>query len=618
WDPAFYGKFEEDAAINPFIPFSAGSQRVIRGGDWYYNTSRCRSSSRGDDRPTTRRAHIGFRVVLVVDAVKASKPDYSLEYDGVTSYSVTPTLQIQENQPWTIEGWVTALGRPLQKNHAVFILNPRINLALTHGSESGSYWSGLSNPKADQSANRFHSSDQFATFNKETHLALVNDGKSVRFFVDGVLQQSVIEAELSNELGHLNIGPPNPKAHTGMAGFRGRLDEVRISQVARYQQNFQPERRFEPDEQTLALYHFDEGEGDVLNDSSGNGHHGQIVGASWVRADRSQIEPLSKQTEWHGWPADAPPPAIAPFDAAQARKHQEEWAKYLGVPVEYENSIGMKFRLIPPGEFLMGSTPEEIEAALKQFPDKPEEQLWIQSEGPQHRVVLTQPFYLGLTELTQSQYFQIKGANPSAHSPTGVKKDLVADMDTGNLPVELITWGMATDFCQTLSEQEKLSSCYLRTDGNCELVEGTGYRMPTEAQWEFACRAGTITRFWSGENDSELTAVEHTSDSSLQVTREVGTSKANPFGLFEMLGNVHEWIEDGAVLDAPHTSGPGVAVDPFHPFSGIEHRIFRGGNNFRRLHDCRAGARHCYSRHVGTAGIGVRIALTVEAVRSLI
>src|SRR5207302_200312 len=66
-----------------------------------------------------------------------------------------------------------------------------------------------------------------------------------------------------------------------------------------------------------------------------------------------------------GWPKDAPPPAIAPFDAAQAKKNQAAWASYLGVPVEYTNSIGMKFVLIPPGEFTMGSTPAEIEAALK-------------------------------------------------------------------------------------------------------------------------------------------------------------------------------------------------------------------------------------------------------------
>lgn len=96
---------------------------------------------------------------------------------------------------------------------------------------------------------------------------------------------------------------------------------------------------------------------------------------------------------------NAPPPAIAPFDEAQAKKHQQAWADHLGVPVEYENSIGMKFRLIPPGEFMMGSTPEEIEAALEVAG---EDEAWrerVNSEGPQHKVVLTQPIYVGVTEV---------------------------------------------------------------------------------------------------------------------------------------------------------------------------------------------------------------------------
>jgi len=81
---------------------------------------------------------------------------------------------------------------------------------------------------------------------------------------------------------------------------------------------------------------------------------------------------------WHGWPAEAPPAAIAPFDAEKAKQHQEAWAKYLGVPVEYTNSIGMKFRLIPPGEFLMGSTEKEIEEALRGFGDNKlaQESIW--------------------------------------------------------------------------------------------------------------------------------------------------------------------------------------------------------------------------------------------------
>lgn len=80
---------------------------------------------------------------------------------------------------------------------------------------------------------------------------------------------------------------------------------------------------------------------------------------------------------WHGWPADAPAPAMAPFDAQKAQAHQGAWAKHLGVPVEHENSIGMKLKLIPPGEFLVGSTPEEIEAALEVVG---EDEVWRQTD----------------------------------------------------------------------------------------------------------------------------------------------------------------------------------------------------------------------------------------------
>ncbi len=119
---------------------------------------------------------------------------------------------------------------------------------------------------------------------------------------------------------------------------------------------------------------------------------------------------------WHGWPADAPPPAIAPFNAEQAKGHQEAWAKYLGVPVEYENSIGMKLRLIPPGEFTMAATAEEIEAALK-LASAPHWRKWLRSEAPQHKVILTRPIYVGVTEVTQAQYERVMGTNRRTSRP---------------------------------------------------------------------------------------------------------------------------------------------------------------------------------------------------------
>jgi serine/threonine protein kinase len=151
--------------------------------------------------------------------------------------------------------------------------------------------------------------------------------------------------------------------------------------------------------------------------------------------DDSKVEITTKdnghaETGWHGWPTNAPKPAIAPFDAAQARNHQEEWAAYLKLPVEYTNSIGMKFVLIPPGEFPIGSTPAEIEAVLKDFVEDKDRPEYTKSEAPQHKVILTQVIYLGVNEVTQKEYERVMKATPSCFSNTGPGKDAVAGMET--------------------------------------------------------------------------------------------------------------------------------------------------------------------------------------------
>ena len=318
-------------------------------------------------------------------------------------------------------------------------------------------------------------------------------------------------------------------------------------------------------------------------------------------------------TIWHGWPADAPPPAIAPFDAQQAQGHQEAWAKYLGIPVQYENSIGMKFRLIPPGEFMMGSTPEEIEAAL-QADGEEEWRERINSEAPQHKVILTQPLYFGATEVTQAQYEQVMGINPSYFAATGEGKDSVVDLENGNHPVEDVDWNDTAEFCAKLSQQEELQPFYFRSGETVTLLEGIGYRLPTEAEWEFACRAGTTTRFWSGDEDSDLRSVAWMYENSGGRTHAVGDLRSNPFGLFDMHGNVYEWVQDswdaeyyGLFTDQP-------AVNPLPTFSNDSAQVRRGGGFTNLPFKCRSSSRNSTRAGFDRNFIGFRVVLPVAAV----
>ena len=134
------------------------------------------------------------------------------------------------------------------------------------------------------------------------------------------------------------------------------------------------------------------------------------------------VQAAATSTVWKGWPKDAPPPAIAPFDAAQARGYQAAWARHLGVPVAYENSLGIKFVLIPAGEFMMGSTPAESEQALKAdsvSENFAEWERFIRSESPRHKVILTNPIFLGVHEVRQKDYAAVMGKNPSFNASTG-------------------------------------------------------------------------------------------------------------------------------------------------------------------------------------------------------
>jgi len=324
----------------------------------------------------------------------------------------------------------------------------------------------------------------------------------------------------------------------------------------------------------------------------------------------------TKATGWHGWPADAPPPAIAPFDAEQAKQHQEAWAKYLGVPVEYTNSLGMKFRLIPPGEFLMGSTAVEIEEALNAEVDKTLHS-FIKREGPQHKVILTKPNYLGIHEVTQAEYEKVMEQNPSHFAPMGAGKEAVNGMKTTDHPVETVSWNDAAEFCSKLSEREKLTpfKFELRA-GETMTIAGTGYRLPTEAEWEYACRAGTATKYWFGNKDDDLVRAGWFHGNSGFRTHKVGELKANPLGLYDIHGNVWEWVQDGwdPTFYGQFQETP--AIDPNSPFFAGSSRVIRGGHLSAPALFCRASSsRFDNAPSERTINLGFRVSLMVDAVK---
>ena len=324
-----------------------------------------------------------------------------------------------------------------------------------------------------------------------------------------------------------------------------------------------------------------------------------------------------ESTGWQGWPVGAPAPAIAPFDDSQAKAHQEAWADYLNIPVEYKNSLGMTFVLIPPGEFVMGSSTEEIEEALTFV--EANDTHWrvrVQSEAPQHKVILTQPVYLCATEVTQGQYERVMNTNPSWFSATGEGKSRVENLDTQNHPVDMVSWHDAAEFCTRLSQLEQLEPHYFRSGETITPVSGTGYRLPTEAEWEFACRAGTTTRFWSGETESDLIPAGWFGSNSGYRTHSVGELNANPFGLFDVHGNVWEWVQDSWESGFYEKLSKSPAVNPNSPFLDGMERVVRGGHWETYASDCSSSSRRSYGAMFPDNHFGFRVTLSLDAVRN--
>ncbi len=270
-----------------------------------------------------------------------------------------------------------------------------------------------------------------------------------------------------------------------------------------------------------------------------------------------------------------------PFGAAEAKRRQKQTAAALGVPVEKTLDLGdgvtMKLVLIPAGQFVMGSG-ESAEEVARKLGGNDE---WYEDEHPQRRVTLTEPFYMGVCEVTQAQYEQVLGKAPS-------RGEWMAKSGAEHAASD-ISWDDATAFCKKLSGRT-----------------GLDVQLPTEAQWEYACRAGSTTRYCYGDDAGKLGAYAWYDDNACDVgdryAHTVGRKKPNAFGLHDMHGNVWEWCGDWS-----QDSYRGLArEDPKGPRSGTS-RVLRGGSWLGRRGGCRSANRSRIIPDYRSSDFGFRV-----------
>ena len=207
----------------------------------------------------------------------------------------------------------------------------------------------------------------------------------------------------------------------------------------------------------------------------------------------------------------------------------------------------------------------------------------VRDEDPQHQVTISKPFYLGVTEVTQAQLKAVMATEPWKGRPFA--------KEGGENAASYVSWDDAAAFCRKLSQKS-----------------GRALRLPTEAEWEYACRAGSKTKYCFGDDDSKLGGYAWYNKNAWNVGEQyahrVGQKKANTWGLYDMHGNVLEWCQDwyGAYPSSATT-------DPVGPPSG-SYRAVRGGSWFNDARYCRSAVRSYYSPELRNAATGFRLART--------
>jgi len=316
------------------------------------------------------------------------------------------------------------------------------------------------------------------------------------------------------------------------------------------------------------------GDGEILWTSTPTRQKGQMQECQISVKD---VRVLELRVNCPGWYHGAHAVWLDPYLLLSSPRNEVEPAAN-GSLKTITNLIAMKLTLIPAGEFEMGSS-------------KAEDQKASDAEQPRHHVRITRPFYMGVTEVTQGQYRNATGQSPSEFH------------GSDDLPVDRVSWLDAVAFCNTLSTREKLTPYYRVNGWAVTIAGGNGYRLPTEAEWEYACRAGTTTIYSFGNDASQLGDFAWFGPNSHGRT-SVGQKPANAFGLCDMHGCVFEWCWDG--FD-PRYYSQSPPDDPTGP-SAAPNRVHRGGGCTHGPESARSADRASGTPDFRNLALGFRVA----------
>jgi sulfatase modifying factor 1 len=349
----------------------------------------------------------------------------------------------------------------------------------------------------------------------------------------------------------------------------------------------------------------------TLNTDAEENHHAPLI-ERLGHEDFAQREDASQQLEALGEVA-LPELRKAATDSRdlETRLRAKQLVVAILLALRTSKTTGMELALVESGTITMGS---------------PDGEAGRKADESAHRLQITQSFLLGKYEVTQDEYQKVMLTNPSHFAPQGPGKDKIPDQLFGKLPVERVTWFDAIAFCNRLSELDGLKPYYIIADvrrdaatiksATVTIGGGHGYRLPTEAEWEYACRAGTTTpfHFGGGSNGEKANVKGQTftgyggpvKGPDLQRTCSVGRYEPNHFGLYDMHGNVAEWCWDWYDKDYYAATPP---ADPPGPAGGTQ-KVLRGGSWLLNETSSRSAARGVQTPEEMKEFAGFRIART--------